>query len=57
MRFRQGFRVEKEAPSEEILDVQWFTYAEIASLKKSAKLRVEWIFDAITRVEKNQASS
>lgn len=35
----------------EILDVQWFTYDQIIQMKKDGQLRVEWIFDAITRVE------
>lgn len=39
----------------EILDAKWFSYEEICKLRESAKLRVEWIFDAITRVEKGEA--
>jgi ADP-ribose pyrophosphatase YjhB (NUDIX family) len=35
----------------EILDVRWFTYHQIVKMKEEGKLRVEWIFDAITRVE------
>lgn len=35
----------------EVLDVQWFTYNQIVKMRKEGKLRVEWIFDAITRVQ------
>lgn len=35
----------------EVLDVQWFTYEQIVQMRKEGKLRVEWIFDAINRVE------
>lgn len=35
----------------EILDVQWFTYDQIVQMREEGKLRVEWIFDAITRVQ------
>ncbi|MEO8691292.1 MAG: NUDIX hydrolase [Candidatus Saccharimonas sp.] len=35
----------------EILDVQWFTYDDIVQMRSDGKLRVEWIFDAITRIE------
>lgn len=35
----------------EILDVQWFTYDDIVRMHKDNKLRVPWIFDAITKVE------
>ncbi len=35
----------------EVLAVKWFTYDQIMQLKQDGKLRVEWIFDAITRVE------
>lgn len=35
----------------EVLDVKWFAYDQIVQMKKDGKLRVEWIFDAITRVE------
>lgn len=35
----------------EVLDAQWFTYEQIVKMRKEGKLRVEWIFDAITRVE------
>ncbi len=36
---------------DEVLDVKWFSYDEIKSMKAEGKLRVEWIFDAICRVE------
>ena len=36
---------------EEILDAEWFSYAEITSMKQTNKLRVEWSYDAISRVE------
>lgn len=35
----------------EILNVKWFTYDEIVQMKKDGKLRVEWIFNAITQAE------
>lgn len=35
----------------EVLDVKWFTYNQIMQMRKDGSLRVEWIFDAITRVE------
>lgn len=38
---------------DEILDVRWFSYDEITDMKLSGKLRVEWIYDAISRVESN----
>lgn len=37
----------------EVLDVKWFTYPQIIKMKQEGKLRVEWIFDAITKVEKS----
>lgn len=36
----------------EVLDAKWFTYNQIVRMKDEGKLRVEWIFDAITQVEK-----
>ncbi len=36
---------------EEILDAGWFGYNEISTMKQDGKLRVEWIYNAITRVE------
>lgn len=41
---------------EEILDVKWFSYDEIAKMKQEGKLRVEWINDAIMRVESGAIS-
>lgn len=35
----------------EILDAGWFSYAEITKMRSSGKLRVEWIYDAISRIE------
>lgn len=35
----------------EVLDVQWFTYKQIVKMRKDGKLRVEWIFEAISLVE------
>ncbi len=40
-----------QAQADEILDVRWFSYEEILNMKQESKLRTEWIFDAITRVE------
>jgi ADP-ribose pyrophosphatase YjhB (NUDIX family) len=37
----------------EILDVQWFTYNEVSEMHNDMKLRADWIFEAITRVEKS----
>jgi 8-oxo-dGTP pyrophosphatase MutT (NUDIX family) len=36
----------------EILDVKWLTYQEIIQLNSNGKIRAPWIFDAITKVEK-----
>ncbi len=38
---------------DEILDVKWFSYDQIVQMHNEGKLRVEWIFDAITTVEKS----
>ncbi len=35
----------------EILDAAWFSYQEITEMKLENKLRVEWIYDALTKVE------
>ena len=53
---RHAFRVKviggKITPQQgEILDVKWFTYDQIIQMKKEGKLRVEWIFDALSIVE------
>jgi 8-oxo-dGTP diphosphatase len=42
---------ELKIQAEEILDADWFSYDEITSMKRGGKLRVEWIYDAISRVE------
>ena len=39
------------AQPDEILDVNWFNYNEIDHMRQDGKLRVLWIFDAISRVE------
>ncbi len=36
---------------DEILDAKWFSFAEITSMKQASKLRVDWIYDAMGRVE------
>ncbi len=36
---------------DEILDVKWFSFDEITAMKQDGKLRVDWIYDAIGRVE------
>lgn len=41
------------AQPDEILDAGWFSYDEISSIKDEGKLRVLWIFDAISRVEQS----
>lgn len=53
---RHAFRArviggELAAQPGEILDASWFSYEEILGMKHEGKLRVLWIFDAITRVE------
>ncbi len=40
----------------EVLDVQWFTYEQIVKMRAEGKLRVEWIFEAISRVESAQTA-
>lgn len=47
---------EKGASTDEILDVRWFSYSEIVGLNEAGKLRVDWIYDAITRVEEGQVN-
>ena len=42
---------ELKIQTEEILDVGWFSYGEITGMKQAGKLRVAWIYDAISRVE------
>lgn len=36
---------------DEILAADWFNFDEITKMKNDGKLRVEWIYDAIGRVE------
>lgn len=36
----------------EILDARWFTYDEIMQMDKEKKIRVPWILEAITIIEK-----
>lgn len=36
---------------DEILDVRWFGFDEITDMKQNGKLRVDWIYDAMSRVE------
>jgi 8-oxo-dGTP diphosphatase len=48
---------ELAAQAGEILDVKWFSYNKIAKMREEGKLRVEWIFDAITRVEGSRPAS
>lgn len=42
---------ELKAQDGEILDAGWFSYGQITDMRKAGKLRVEWIYDAISRVE------
>lgn len=35
----------------EILDADWFSYGQITDMHDAGKLRVEWIYDAISRIE------
>lgn len=41
---------ELRAQEGEILDVQWFSFDEITAMRNDGKLRVEWIYDALTQV-------
>jgi 8-oxo-dGTP pyrophosphatase MutT (NUDIX family) len=45
-----------KAQPDEILDVGWFSFEEITQMLKDGKLRVEWIYDAISRVHAGTAS-
>jgi 8-oxo-dGTP diphosphatase len=36
---------------DEILDAKWFSFEELTRMLKAGKLRVEWIYDAISRVQ------
>lgn len=53
---RHAFRAEiiggeLNFPEDEILDARWFSFSEIETLRKSGKLRSEWMFDAISAVK------
>jgi ADP-ribose pyrophosphatase YjhB (NUDIX family) len=53
---RHAFRAtitggELKIQPEEILDANWFSYDEITTMKQENRLRVEWIYDAISQVE------
>jgi len=48
---------ELRAQPEEILDVRWLSFEEITKMKDEGKLRVEWIYDAMSRVEFNEVVS
>jgi len=37
---------------EEILDAGWFSFDEITKMKQDGKLRVDWIYDAMSQVER-----
>lgn len=59
---RHAFRAiviggELKIQPEEILDVDWFSYDEITNMKEAGMLRVEWIYDAISRIEKQQTKT
>jgi ADP-ribose pyrophosphatase YjhB (NUDIX family) len=38
----------------EVLDVKWFSFDEVVKMRSEGKLRVEWIFDAISRVQRSR---
>lgn len=42
---------------EEILDANWFSYNDITIMKEAGKLRVEWIYEAISLVEGQHAKT
>lgn len=42
---------ELQVPADEILDADWFSFDEITKMKQNGKLRVEWIYDAMYRVD------
>ena len=39
------------AQEDEILDIAWLTYDEIAGLDKAGKLRAPWVAEAVSKVE------
>lgn len=55
-KLRVAFRAQvvggdRRVQPEEILDVQWLTYAEIEALNRAGNIRTPWIFEAISSVE------
>jgi 8-oxo-dGTP diphosphatase len=42
---------ELQVQPDEILDARWFSYEEITQMRQDGKLRVEWIYEALSRVE------
>lgn len=44
---------ELKVQPEEILDADWFSFDEITNMNENNKLRDEWIYDAVSRVEAN----
>jgi 8-oxo-dGTP diphosphatase len=42
---------ELKVQPDEILDADWFSFDEITNMKRDGRLRVEWIYDAISRIE------
>ncbi|HEX8182646.1 MAG TPA: NUDIX domain-containing protein [Candidatus Saccharimonadales bacterium] len=42
---------ELKVQPDEILDAKWFSFDEITAMKEDNKLRVDWIYDAMSRVE------
>ncbi len=36
---------------DEILDADWFSFKEITNMKHEGRLRVDWIYDAMSKVE------
>lgn len=43
---------ELSTPDDEILDAKWLTYEEVRDLNEEKKIRARWVFDAISKVEK-----
>ena len=42
---------ELKVQPDEILDAGWFSFDEITNMQQDGKLRVDWIYDAMSRVE------
>ena len=36
---------------DEIFDAKWFSFDRITGMKQDSKLRVKWIYDAMSRIE------